>query len=125
MKEDQTFPREEKLKSRKMIGNLFTDGFVVKSYPIRIQFAFHDLSELPRCQVGASVSKRNFKSAVDRNRIKRQLKEAYRLNKGGLIEKLNAVDKRLAMMIIYTSNEKLDFVSIERKLLKAIGSIRI
>jgi len=108
-----------------MIENIFTNGFVVKSYPIRIQFAFHELSELPRCQVGVSVSKRNFKSAVDRNRIKRQLREAYRLNKGSIIAKLDLADKRLAMMIIYTSNEKLEFVDIEHKLLKAIESIRM
>ena len=125
MKHEHTFSKEEKLKSRKMIENIFTNGFVVKSYPIRIQFAFHELSELPRCQVGVSVSKRNFKSAVDRNRIKRQLREAYRLNKGSIIAKLDLADKRLAMMIIYTSNEKLEFVDIEHKLLKAIESIRM
>lgn len=125
MKKDNRFPKEEKLKSRKMIGGIFTNGFVVKSYPLRIQFAFHNLEEMPRCQVGASVSKRNFKSAVDRNRIKRQLREAYRINKSSLIERLDAADKRLAMMVIYTSNEKLDFASIERKLLKAMGSIKM
>jgi len=125
VKHEHTFSKEEKLKSRKMIENIFTNGFVVKSYPIRIQFAFHELSELPRCQVGVSVSKRNFKSAVDRNRIKRQLREAYRLNKGSIIAKLDLADKRLAMMIIYTSNEKLEFVDIEHKLLKAIESIRM
>ena len=125
MKEDQTFPREEKLKSKKMIGNIFSNGFVVKSYPIRIQFSFHEFSEMPRCQVGVSVSKRNFKSAVDRNRIKRQLREAYRLNKGKWISKLVAADKRLTMMIIFTSNEKLEFSKIESKLFSAIDKIRV
>jgi ribonuclease P protein component len=125
VKEDQTFPREEKLKSRKMIGDIFTNGFVVKSYPIRIQFAFHDLTDLPRCQVGVSVSKRNFKSAVDRNRIKRQLREVYRLNKTDLINKLEARDKHLAMMIIYTNNEKWDYSKIETKVNDAFGKIRI
>ena len=108
-----------------MIGNIFSNGFVVKSYPIRIQFAFHELANLPRCQVGVSVSKRNFKSAVDRNRIKRQLREAYRLNKSILINTLDKADKRLAMMVIYTSNENIDFSRIESKLANAIDKIRI
>lgn len=125
MKEDQSFPREEKLKSRKMIGKIFTNGFVVKSYPIRIQFAFHELTNLPRCQVGVSVSKRNFKSAVDRNRIKRQLREIYRLNKSEFVAKLETSDKHIAMMVIYTSNEKLDFDQMERRVQKAIDAIRM
>lgn len=125
MKEDQTFPREEKLKSKKMIGNIFSNGFVVKSYPIRIQFTFHEVTDLPRCQVGVTVSKRNFKSAVDRNRIKRQLREVYRLNKTDLINKLEARDKHLAMMIIYTNNEKWDYSKIATKVNDAFGKIRI
>jgi len=125
VKEDQTFPREEKLKSKKMIGNIFSNGFVVKSYPIRIQFTFHEVTDLPRCQVGVTVSKRNFKSAVDRNRIKRQLREVYRLNKTDLINKLEARDKHLAMMIIYTNNEKWDYSKIATKVNDAFGKIRI
>jgi ribonuclease P protein component len=125
VKKNQTFPREEKLKSKKMIGNIFSNGFVVKSYPIRIQFTFHEFTHLPRCQVGVSVSKRNFKSAVDRNRIKRQLREVYRLNKTDLINKLEARDKHLAMMIIYTNNEKWDYSKIATKVNDAFGKIRI
>lgn len=108
-----------------MIGNIFSNGFVVKSYPIRIQFTFHEVTDLPRCQVGVTVSKRNFKSAVDRNRIKRQLREVYRLNKTDLINKLEARDKHLAMMIIYTNNEKWDYSKIATKVNDAFGKIRI
>ena len=125
MKEDFTFPRVEKLKSKKMIENIFKNGFVVKSYPIRVQFVFHDNTEAPRCQVSVSVSKRHFKSAVDRNRIKRQLREIYRLNKKNLITKLDASNKRLAMMIIYTSGEKLDYSTIEHKVLTTLAKIRV
>jgi ribonuclease P protein component len=125
VKEDQTFSREEKLKSKKMIENIFSSGFVVKSYPIRIQFTFHEFTNLPRCQVGVSVSKRNFKSAVDRNRIKRQLREIYRLNNYELISRLEAKDKHLAMMIIYTNNKKIDYSKIVSKVIEAFEKIRI
>lgn len=125
MKEDQRFPREEKLKSRKMIGSIFSEGAVVKSYPLRIQFLFHEFSELPRCQVGVSVSKRNFKSAVDRNRIKRQLREAYRRNKSGLIQNLTENQKHIAMMVIYASNVKPSYEELEALIIKAINKIRM
>ncbi len=108
-----------------MIDTIFTNGFVVKAYPVRIQFAFHDLENSPRCQVGVSVSKRNFKSAVDRNRIKRQLREAYRLNKTPIIQKLNDSQKQLAMMIIYSSNVKPVYEELESLVVKALSKIRV
>ncbi|MEM9545515.1 MAG: ribonuclease P protein component [Bacteroidota bacterium] len=125
MKQDQSFPKEEKLKSRKVIGQIFSNGFVVKSYPIRIQFIFHDQKEFPWCQVGVSVPKRNFKKAVDRNRIKRQLREVYRLHKQLLTEKLKASDKRIAMMIIFAGKEKVEYADIKTHLIAALERIRI
>lgn len=108
-----------------MIGQIFSEGAVVKSYPIRIQFIFHVSEDLPRSQVGATVPKRNFKKAVDRNRIKRQIKEAYRLNKQKLAQKLESADKQLAMMIIFSGKEKFDFDKIESCIIKALEKIII
>lgn len=125
MKEDQSFPKEEKLKSRKMISQLFTDGLVVKAYPIRIQFLFHEIEDLPPCQMGVSVPKRNFKKAVDRNRIKRQIKEAYRLNKSNIIDSLNLKNKKIAMMVIFTSKDKLDYHKLEKLIIAALRKIKI
>ena len=124
VKKNLSFPREEKLKSRKMISSIFSEGSAVKSYPIRIQFIFHDLEDFPRCQMGVSVPKRNFKSAVDRNRIKRQIKEAYRLNKSKLIDDLKLKKRKLAMMFIFTSNKKLEYTQIEKLTISALGKIR-
>lgn len=120
-----SFPREEKLKSRKMISNIFSEGSVVKSYPIRIQFIFHDLDGFPPCQMGVSVPKRHFKSAVDRNKIKRQIKEAYRLNKSKFLEKLELKKKKLAMMVIYSANINLEYTQIEKLTISALSKIRI
>jgi len=120
-----TFPREEKLKSRKMISNIFSEGSVVKSYPIRIQFIFHEIEDFPPCQMGVSVPKRHFKSAVDRNKIKRQIKEAYRLNKSSLINDLKLKKKKIAMMFIFSANINLEFTQIEKLTIAAISKIRI
>ena len=76
-----TFGKQEKLKSRKLIERLFEEGKSVKKYPIRLVYLQTDhTSDLP-AQVGFSVPKRHFKRAVDRNRIKRLLREAYRIQK--------------------------------------------
>lgn len=119
------FSKDEKLKSRKMIGNIFSDGRVVKAFPIRIQFVFHNNTDVPVCQMGVSVPKRNFKKAVDRNRIKRQLREAFRLHKHDFYLQLEHADKRIALMVIYTSPEKLEYSRIESALIKAVSQIRI
>lgn len=125
MKTENSFPREEKLKSKKLIGRIFTEGYSAKAYPIRIQFVFHDIEDFATCQVGVSVPKRNFKSAVDRNRIKRQIKEAYRLNKSSFLERLISENKKIAMMVIFGSNQKLEYLEIEKYLISAINKIRI
>jgi ribonuclease P protein component len=87
-----TYPNEEKLKSKSLITSIFEQGKTLKSYPIMIRYKHHE-----KRQVGVSVSKRNFKRAVDRIRIKRQLREAYRLNKHAL----NPHENEFALMIIY------------------------
>ncbi|MDF1698980.1 MAG: ribonuclease P protein component [Saprospiraceae bacterium] len=124
MSEQFSFPSAEKLKSRKTIGQIFSEGFAVKSYPVRIQFIFHSIDHCPAAQVGVSVPKRSFKKAVDRNRIKRQLREIYRLHKKEFIKKLERKNVKIAMMIIYTGKVKPDFESLTTSTLKAMAKIR-
>ena len=125
MKKDLSFSKEEKLKSRKMIGEIFEKGHVVKAYPIRIQFLFHDMEDLAPCQVGVSVPKRKFKRAVDRNRIKRQLREVYRLNKSNFVDQLEKKEKKIAMMIIFTASKACDYHDIEKAVKASLSKIRI
>lgn len=108
---NQKFPSNERLKSRKAIDALFLSGNVVKNFPFRL--VYHELEELPvNIQIGFSVPKRSFKKAVDRNRIKRQLRELYRLNIGTHRDKLK---KPLQMMLIYTAKEELKYAELEIK----------
>jgi len=108
-----TYGKEEKLKRRKLIDEIFKTGESFPNYPFRVFYKIMDFDADVKAQVGVSVSKRNFKHAVDRNRIKRLMREAYRLNKYTLIDNL---DKQVVLMIIYTQRKELPFDLINSKM---------
>ena len=76
-----TLGKQERLKSRKMIGKLFEEGASIKKFPFRLVYLKTTHTSKFPVQASFSVPKRNFKKAVDRNRIKRLIREAYRLEK--------------------------------------------
>lgn len=104
-----TYNKNEKLKSQKAIEQLFAEGKSVSAYPLRMVY----LDNQSQLKVGVSVSKRNFKLAVHRNRVKRLLREGYRLNKNLLID--NKLD-HYTLMILYISKEMPDFKTIDKKM---------
>jgi ribonuclease P protein component len=107
---NHTFPRAERLKSRKQIEALFASGKTFAVFPFRVFYRWDtgasagapppDPSPALLPQVGLGASKKNFKRAVDRNRIKRLLREAYRLQKQTLLEAPSASGMRI--FIVYT-----------------------
>src|SRR5687768_16996453 len=107
MAKEAGFGKTEKLKSRKLVEELFARGKRLHLFPIRISYKFLPLldNEKTILQVGVSVSKRNFKKAVDRNRIKRLLREAYRLQKQELIKVLKEQEKKGYVFFIYTDKQ--------------------
>ncbi|MCF1190377.1 ribonuclease P protein component [Mangrovimonas sp. AS39] len=106
---NHTYPKAEKLKSKKLIEALFSEGKSVSAYPLRMVYIkTHFEDDIP-CKVGVSVSKKRFKKAVDRNHIKRLLREAYRLNKWDIF---NNIDEQYAFMILYIGKDKLTFHEI-------------
>ena len=77
------------------------------------------IAELPSdvpAQVVIGVSKRRFKHAVMRNRLKRQIREAYRHNKQVLFDALRSEEKKIAMMLIYTGKADVAYVDLDRKM---------
>ena len=101
-----TLGKTERLKSRKAIEQLFNSGqrFVIS--PFRIFYSFQKLSPGDQTlQAGFSASSRIFKTAVDRNRIKRLTKEAWRLQKNDLQVKLNEKQQKLNVFLICTGKE--------------------
>ena len=108
-----TFNQKEKLKSQKLIELLFAEGQSVMAYPLRLVYLNMSSSEDVLIKAGVSVSKRQFKKAVDRNRIKRLLREAYRLNKHRYF---NNITTPYAFMILYIGKEKPTFSEVEIKM---------
>jgi len=96
-----TLGKNERLKSRKQIELLFSEGKKFSITPFRIYYLFNE-SANPPLQFGVGVSNKNIKKAVDRNKIKRRVKETYRLQKNILQQKLKDKKSRLSLFIIYT-----------------------
>jgi len=101
-----TYSRKDKLKSKKLIEQLFTEGKAVTAYPLRLVYLKTDFEDGSQLKTSVSVSKRLHKTAVARNRIKRLLREAYRLNKP--LDFNNSCGS-YAFMILYLSKDGTTF----------------
>ncbi len=113
------FPKAERLKSRKQIDGLFADGTAVSVFPVRAVYKF-SASETAGVKAGVSVSKRHFKKAVDRNRIKRLLREAYRLQKEKLVVKTNEAGVSGTVFFLYTDKTMADFETVKAAMGKCL-----
>jgi ribonuclease P protein component len=106
------YPKEEKLKSRKDISELFAEGDSLFSYPIKLIYLEKDGVRVPPVRMGVSVPRRLWKRAVDRNRIKRKLREVYRLNKSTLVSIL-ANNGQLNGMMVFVGREDVAYSELE------------
>jgi ribonuclease P protein component len=109
-----SFPKKEKLTSKVIIDRLFKDGDSIFKYPFRVLFLSDEKYSEPAPQILISVSKRNFKRAVDRNRIKRLIREAYRLQKEQILSLFPTNQSHLA--ILYTAKEEIQLEELKKKL---------
>ena len=108
-----TFTNIERLKQKKHLDVLFEKGEAISDYPLRIVYCPMVFDDDVPYKVGVSVSKRIFKKAVDRNRIKRLLREAFRLNKRAYF---NNITTQYAFMILYIGKKKPTFDEVEAHL---------
>ncbi len=114
-----TFPKEEHLCSKRLIALLFSKGSSFNLYPLRfVLLTPQDVQPPAQTQVLISVSKRYFKRAVDRNRLKRQIREAYRLNKHVITQTQEQAPHLLG--ILYIGKEKKSFAIIQKKLISGL-----
>lgn len=113
-----TFRKEERLHSKKLIAELMASGKSFSFYPLRVVWLKQEIAGKFSAQVFFSVPKKKIKTAVQRNRIKRRLREAYRKNKHFLYEQLTK--KSLLIALIYTSVEECSYKDIQSKLILAL-----
>jgi ribonuclease P protein component len=110
-----TFHKNERLKSRKAIGKIFQEGQTFLAYPLKISWVDRDIETTPNfpIQFTQSVPKRRFSNATQRNRIRRRIRESYRLNKH-IINDTLAYDNapQVALMVIYIGKEELPYDQI-------------
>ena len=112
-----TLGKQERLKSKKLIEKLYAEGDSVKTFPLRLMYVqTAHTSEFP-CQVGVSVAKRNYKLAADRNRLKRLMRETYRLQKQIVY---NNLDKPYVFMISYIGSEEIKYEDLYLKMEKLL-----
>ena len=110
------FRKEERLCSLKLIEQLYSQGSSFSFYPFRIIYSILPVQDV-LAQIVISVPKRKFKRAVDRNKIKRRIKEVYRHSKEDFLYP-QLVEKNISLhiLIIYTGNEINTTINIRKKL---------
>jgi ribonuclease P protein component len=112
-----TFNKSERLSSKVSIDSLFEKGKSFNSFPFKVIWLEAEQSNTP-AKIVISVPKRSFKRAVDRNRIKRQIREAYRKNKDSFYNSLD--EKKVLLILIYTAKIGTEFKELEDKIIIAL-----
>jgi ribonuclease P protein component len=112
---DQTFGKEYKLCSKKLIESLFKEGKSVKAFPFTLVYLRHENSADVPFQIVISAPKKINRHAHDRNRIKRVAREAIRKNKFILEDFLSTNNLQLAIFLVYTSKEEMTTEQLDKK----------
>ena len=125
-----TYKKQDKLKSRKQTQYLFSKGQSIQVFPIKLIYTIeqtepNDSNAMIQSdgivQAGVGAPSRTFRKAVQRNRVKRLLREAYRLEKPNFINQLNLANKRLNLFFLYIDAQVLVQAEIQSKLKEALA----
>jgi len=116
------FGRHERLKSDVLISRLYTEGKSISKYPIRITYLVHpqDFYADSSVKVSINASKKALRLAVNRNRMKRLLREIFRHNKHPLINFAKAHNCCVSMGIVYVGSQLNDYQTVERVFIKVM-----
>jgi ribonuclease P protein component len=110
-----TLGKNERLKSRKSIEQLFSEGKKIIVAPYRVLYSVSGAANTPSLLFTAGVSAKHFKKAVDRNRIKRLTREAWRLQKNELGKRIMSTTIQLHVFFIYTGKELPEYEEVFKK----------
>lgn len=115
--------KSERLCSRTLIERLYAEGHRLMAFPYSVHWQLQPLENIP-CQVLIITSKRKFKHAVDRNRVKRLTRECYRLRKPEFYEFLNTHDISITLSLNYIHTDLLDYAHLEPKFDKLMSALQ-
>ncbi len=120
-----TLSKEERICSKKLINELFTgNGRSMTAFPLRAVFMKRTIvDDQPRAAMLVSVPKRYFKHAVDRNRVKRQVREAFRRNKSIITQNLTDDHEAVAMAFVWLTDEKFPSSEVENRMVRLLTRI--
>lgn len=120
-----TLSKEERICSKKLINELFTgNGRSMTAFPLRVVFMKRTIvDDQPRAAMLVSVPKRYFKHAVDRNRVKRQVREAFRRNKSIITQNLTDDHEAVAMAFVWLTDEKFPSSEVENRMVRLLTRI--
>ncbi len=123
-----TYKKTDKLKSRKQTQHLFSTGQAINVFPIRLIYTIEpiassldNISPTSLLQAGVGAPTRTFRKAVQRNRVKRLLREAYRLEKPNFLSQASLENKRINLFFLYTDALLLTQVEIQGKVKEALS----
>ncbi len=123
-----TYKKTDKLKSRKQTQHLFSTGQAINVFPIRLIYTIEpiassldNISPTSLLQAGVGAPTRTFRKAVQRNRVKRLLREAYRLEKPNFLSQASLENKRINLFFLYTDALVLTQVEIQGKVKEALS----
>ncbi len=118
-----TFRKEERLSRKKLIDELFNGGSSFYLQPFKVLMLEKNFDSSYPVQLLITVSAKNFSRAVDRNRLKRLIRESYRLNKHFLYKELEKKNKKVLLAVIYTAKNIESFSAIEEKVVASLQKI--
>ena len=119
-----TFTKEERLCNKRLIDELFHNGSSFLCYPFKASWLFVVEPQQVPAQILFSVSKKRFKRAVDRNLIKRRMREAYRLSKQQhLLDQLAVTGKKIIFSVGYIGKDIASYELVEKKMLKLLTQL--
>ena len=120
-----TLSKEDRICSKELINELFTgNGRSMTAFPLRVVFMKRTIvDDQPRAAMLVSVPKRYFKHAVDRNRVKRQVREAFRRNKSIITQNLTDDHEAVAMAFVWLTDEKFPSSEVENRMVRLLTRI--
>lgn len=115
--------RKERLKSRKQIDALFLNGRRFVQFPLRVTYQFFPAEEA-LAQIGVTASRKSFKKAIDRNRLKRLMRESYRLQKQLLLPSLESKKLKAIVFFMYADKTIASFDTVSDAMSKALMKLQ-